>query len=254
MMHNIGGYGMATLSPTIGQAVNYPRWIVDYFCDYLGKSVLEVGLGFSNYQAMYGAEVFVGVDVDADIIALARQNSAAPLVKATLGAPDFAERVAPHTPKGGFDCCICLNTMQYLENEHYGVGQLLEQTRVGGHVCMLIPAHPWLYGPMDHKSMHRHRYSSKQVEALTRHDNARLLRHDYFNCIGGAGWLASNLLMRFFKSREGSSYTLARKVQTDAADRAILFYDLHLVRLSRLLQPLSRHFFGLSHAIVVQRI
>ena len=247
------GLGFATMSDAMGKAVNYPSWIVRHFSPFISGRLLEVGLGFANYQPLYSVDAFVGADIDGEVVAAATKKfSQSSFVQAELGSKEFAPKVFRSIAGRKFDTCVCFNTLQYLEDERFGVKQLLDVIRVGGHVCVLVPANQFLYGSLDRGSHHRYRYSRSKAKEICSHDCAEIISFQYFNAVGGITWGGYNLV-QFIRNRFQLLCKSEELILASGGEAGADFFDRHLVSISKLLQPVFRSFFGLSFAIVLQK-
>lgn len=245
--------GFETLSASMGMAVKYPAWIVQHFSPFISGRLLEVGVGFGNYAPLYPCDDYVGADIDAEVVAAAsRLHDGMTFVQATLGAANFVPRVVGSADGELFDACVCFNTLQYLDDEQHGVSQLLDVLSVGGHVCLLIPAHQFLFGALDRGSRHRYRYSKSTAREICSHENATIVSLRFFNPVGGIVWGGYNALQFLLERLRPPAESSDVSTGSDG-ERGAEIFDRYLVVPSRVLQPFCWAFFGLSLAIVLQK-
>jgi hypothetical protein len=108
--------------------------------------------------------------------------------------------------------------------------------RSGGSLCVLSPAHPWLFSEFDARIGHHRRYSRAALVALTPpRTRLRLVR--YLDSVGLGASLANRLLLRSPKPTRSQ----------------ILFWDRLMVPLSRPLDWLLRYRLGKSILAVWER-
>ena len=58
-------------------------------------------------------------------------------------------------------------------------------------VAVLVPAHPWLFGRLDHRFGHHRRYARAGLRALIAATGAELESLRSFNLLGVPGWLVA---------------------------------------------------------------
>jgi len=231
--------GGATFSSGMEAATNYNTWIVEGFAPFIGKAVLEVGVGHGNFAKLlerYGAS-YVGVDIDPALVENARAaNPGNRYLTADVTAPEILEAT-----KGlHFDTVLACNVLEHLSDDGAAVRNLLTLLPRGGHLLIYVPAFTGLYNALDRLAGHHRRYSRESVAALVPPDLGGIVRLDYVNPIGGLGWWLTGVL------RPGLS-------DLDQVNGQIALFDRYIVPLSRLLSPPLAKIFGQSIAAVVRR-
>jgi hypothetical protein len=88
---------------------------------------------------------------------------------------------------------------------------------------------------------HFRRYTTRRLRELLSNQPVEIVRLNYFNPIGGLGWLANRL------KRHNS-------LNDSAVNGQIVLFDKYVVPLSRALDPLSRNFFGQSVICIARRL
>ena len=101
--------------------------------------------------------------------------------------------------------------------------------RPGGHVVALSPAHQSLYTPFDAAIGHHRRYSKKTIAALTP-SGLRLVRLRYLDAVGMLASLGNRLILN----------------QNMPTAKQVALWDGVLVRLSRLVDPVTAYSLGKS--------
>jgi len=221
------------MSSALPEAVNYHRWILDLIRPYAAGYLLEVGFGYGQYTRPLAALVdrLVAIDVDPRCLAIGQSlPENVELMLADLSEEDFAARVG----EGRHDAAVCLNVLEHLEDDLGALCSLAACLRPGGHLLLLVPAHPALYGPMDKMAGHFRRYTRSGLRAQFEGAGLGLRVLSYVNPLGGLGWWVN---ARFGKPTGLSDPSI---------NRQILWFDRYVQPLSRLLTPLAARFFGQS--------
>ena len=128
---------------------------------------------------------------------------------------------------------VCLNVIEHIEDDAKAVTNLARALEPGGHLLIIVPALELLFNDLDRLAGHHRRYSRDQMRSRLEAAGLDVVRCDYFNSIGGLGWLANRAL------RHGS-------LNDKAVNSQISLFDKWLVPLSRLADPATRSFFGQS--------
>lgn len=225
--------GSATMSSAMRDAVNYHRWVIDLIRPHIGRSLLEIGFGFGQYTRALAplVERLVAIDVAPELL---ETDSPLPphveLLVADLSREDFPDRVG----RQAFDSAICLNVLEHIEDDAHSLRLIRETLEPGGRLVLQVPAHPALYGDMDALAGHHRRYTRSSLGVVLRGAGFAVQDMAYSNPIGGLGWWLNAKLVR------------TRDLSAPIIDRQILFFDRYIQPISRLLDPLTRGFFGQS--------
>jgi SAM-dependent methyltransferase len=177
----------------------YLDWQLEAFRPHLGRRVLEIGCGVGGIVELLGPrELVYGIDVEADVLEYARRRFRA-RPECRFACADFGtlapERLAELRAQR-FDTVIAVNVLEHIRDD-VGALQTVESLLVpGGVLALLVPAHPWLYGPYDELDGHFRRYSKAYLRAILRHTGLRERRMRYFNALGAVGWFVQYRLLR----------------------------------------------------------
>lgn len=228
----------STMSSAIGDADNYTGWIVDVFQPYVGHNLLEIGTGFGNYRQHFpDVEKYTSVDIDSEAIARAAAGDpAGKYVCADASSADFAARF----PEGSFDTVMCANVLEHIPEHEAAAANMFRALVKGGHLLLFVPAHMSLYNDMDRLAGHLRRYTKETLGRVLAPLGGTMVKLRYFNSIGGLGWWV-NRLRRYDSLNDG------------AINGQIRIFDKYIVPVSRMIDPLSRGFFGQSLIAVVRK-
>lgn len=226
-----------TFSSSMGQAHNYRRWLADSFGPYLGRNLLEVGIGDGGFADLLPQGTrYTGLDIDPELVRLASRE----LPRHTFLEADVCDRsLTARLGAGAYDTVLCCNVLEHLEDDGLALGNMVDLLAVGGHLLLFVPALPALFNDLDRCAGHLRRYTLADLPARLP-DPVQPLKLHYFNPLGGIGWWLNRWLRH--DSLEGAK-----------VERQVLFFDRFVLPLSRLLTPVTRRFFGQSLICVARK-
>jgi SAM-dependent methyltransferase len=226
------------MTAAVAEADNYTQWILEELSAFIGKRALEVGAGYGNLKKFIrNAETYVSVDISEEAIARAREKDPdGAYVVADISEDSLSQRLSGQT----FDSVICLNVLEHIENDAATVARLAALLAPGGTLLLLAPAFEMLYNDLDRLAGHHRRYNARGARILAEAAGLTVLKLDYFNPVGGSGWLVNSL----FTHNDLNSKTMNQQVR---------LFDRYLVPISKALNPLTRKFFGQSLIMVGQK-
>lgn len=223
--------GAETYSSAMADAKNYIAWILASFSDYLAAPVLEIGVGHGSYASVLrGYGDYIGIDIDPASVEEGRQQfPGLDLRVSDITRPEFVALANERKVR----TIVCLNVIEHIEDDRKAVTNLARALQPGGHLLVIVPALELLFNDLDRMAGHHRRYTRAQMRSRLADAGLEIVRCDYFNSIGGLGWLANRAL------RHGS-------LNDKAVNSQILLFDKWLVPLSRLADPATRKVFGQS--------
>jgi 2-polyprenyl-3-methyl-5-hydroxy-6-metoxy-1,4-benzoquinol methylase len=205
--------GDATMTPEMLNASNYYRWTVSQFQPYLGERVLDIGGGYgSHLQSIVesGRPVF-SIDLSESSVEYMRERfrdfpnfSAAPL---DFGSQDDLQ----HLIDQHFDTITCMNVLEHIEDD-LATLRLMHTLlrRQQGMLFLQVPAHPWLYGSLDHQAGHYRRYSRAYLRSILQQAGFTIERLYHFNSFGVLPWFINARILR--QRLESDSMNLQVKI------------------------------------------
>jgi SAM-dependent methyltransferase len=164
---------------------NYNHWIADACRPFLGYINIEVGCGIGNVMQHLGGNV-VGMDVDEKRCALANALTNLPTFTASLTEPS----------KVLYNTVVCVNVLEHLPDDLAALKSIRSMLVPGGHLCLFVPAHPWLLGSVDRAVGHYRRYTMAGLRSKMVDAGFTVTEMHWFNPVGILGWAANNLLRR----------------------------------------------------------
>jgi SAM-dependent methyltransferase len=227
-----------TFSSAIADAHNYMDWIVDTMRPYFGRDVLEIGIGHGSYYEYLGKlGSYRGVDIDPDNVANSRARYPdGSFDRADICSEEFRSRFAP----GSVDTVVCCNVIEHIEDDNRAVSNMANALAPAGHLLVLVPALQQLYGDLDRLAGHHRRYDKALMRKACAGAPVEILELRYFNPIGGLAWWVN-------------SFARHRSLDGSAVNAQIRIFDRYVLPVSRLVDPLTRGFFGQSLICVARK-
>jgi SAM-dependent methyltransferase len=228
----------ATFSSAIADAHNYMDWIIGTMRPYFGRDVLEIGIGHGSYYEYLGKlGRYRGVDIDPDNVT----NSRARYPGGNFALADItSEQFKADFPPGSVDTVVCCNVIEHIEDDNLAVANMVRALNPGGHLLLLVPALQQLYGDLDRLAGHHRRYNKPLMLKACAGHPIEILELRYFNPIGGLAWWIN-------------SFAKHDSLDNTAVNAQIRIFDKYVLPVSRLVDPLTRSFFGQSLICVARR-
>ena len=110
----------------------------------------------------------------------------------------------------------------------------------GGHLLILVPALQQLYGDLDRLAGHYRRYHKSSMLKACGGAPIEILKLCYFNPIGGLAWWVNSLARH-------------ESLDDGAVNAQIRIFDKYVLPASRLIDPLTREFFGQSLICIARK-
>jgi SAM-dependent methyltransferase len=226
----------STFSSSLESAENYQRWLARTFAPYLGRSILEIGMGhgaLSEYLATN--RNYIGLDIDGALVRHARTRYPdREFIEADIRGPGFVEQLAGRQT----ETVVCVNVLEHVADDRGAVHDMLSLVSPGGHLILFVPAFRRLYTSLDQLAGHLRRYTVHDVRVLFDAVPDRIVRLEYFNPLGAVGWWLNGLVKHSSLEAEGVT-------------RQVRFFDRVVLPMSRGLNKATRHHFGQSVLCVV---
>ena len=172
------------------------RWMVKQMAPFLGQRVLEAGSGIGNLsQLLLNCKRLACLDIDPFYIErLGRRFGHLPHV--SFHKTDLHTIADDHGLKSArLDTVVCVNVLEHVRDDDEVLRGFYDLLEPGGHACLLAPAHPWLYAPIDEALGHFRRYTRDELEGKLRSAGFEVVRSQGFNRLGTLGWLVSGKLL-----------------------------------------------------------
>jgi SAM-dependent methyltransferase len=218
-------------------AKNYFAWQARLVKPALGRRVVEVGCGVGNFtRILLDREAVIAVDIEPRCIQRLQERFAGcanvhPVV-CDVSSTDFSDLARFRA-----DSCVALNVLEHVADDAGALRRMASVVAPGGHIVLLTPAFPSLYGPIDRNLGHHRRYSRGGIAKLARTAGLEPVKIHYVNAIGFFGWWANAHVWR----REAQSAGQIR------------IFDRFVAPVSSRIESLVRPPFGQSLFVVLRR-
>jgi len=233
----------STFSAAMLEAEGYNKWILSYYSQYIQDKFLEIGLGHGAFYRYLPQEIkqYVGVDIDEALVNHARSlHSSNQYFQADLASNDFLGHIHQGGQENKFKTIICFNVLEHIENHQIALENMLNTLSAGGHILLFVPAFQALYTELDRLAGHYRRYTISTLRCLTERCEGEIVEWSYFNFIGGIGWWVNKFMAH-------------QSLNDQAVNTQIRFFNKFILPLSKLIQPLTRKFFGQSLYAIIRK-
>ena len=177
----------------------YNRWLHDRFDGYLGRRILEVGSGVGN-QTRYFADRdrVVASDIEPHYVReLQNKFEKTGSVRVASFQFPLTEANKEDLRRERIDTIVCLNVLEHIEDHENTLRDFAAILPAGGHLVLLVPSMPGLYGTLDVNLNHFRRYDKEPLRALLEGSGFQVETLRYMNRIAVPGWwLNSRVLKR----------------------------------------------------------
>ncbi len=175
----------------LSEARNYRAAICRLFAPHLSGDILEVGAGIGQ---MLG-----------DVITICRPTSVAAvepdsrfiptLRTAVPGAEIWAGSEQDIPEDRRFDAIYAINVLEHIADDRAELANWNRRIKPCGTVCLLVPARPELYAPIDADFGHHRRYTKRELESKLAEAGFVSAKVRYFNMVGYFAWLINFRLL-----------------------------------------------------------
>lgn len=176
----------------------YNRWLHERFDAYLGQRILEVGSGIGN-QTRYFAdrERVIASDIDPFYLSTLQQrfgkqsNIRLASFRFPLSDTDHQDLASERV-----DTIVCLNVLEHIEDHASTLRDFARVLPSGGHLVLIVPAMPALYGSLDKHLSHYRRYELEPLRLLLADAGFEADTLRYVNRLAVFGWWLSSRVLR----------------------------------------------------------
>ncbi len=172
------------------EAVNYNKWIIEQFSDYLqGEDLLEIGCGLGNITSHFADKFRVtAVDIQQNYLDYVKNKFKIKTFKYDLSKKPYFNRE--------FDSVYSLNVLEHIKNQEKALKNIHKALKDNGRLVILVPAFNWLFGSLDKEIYHYRRYTKKSLRRVLEKTGFSVSRTMYFNVFGIPGWFLNGRILK----------------------------------------------------------
>jgi SAM-dependent methyltransferase len=183
-------------------------WMYEQCSQFVEGAVTEVGAGIGTFSARLLAQPGV-----TKLLLIEPEPACAEILARTFnGDPRVSvaremlpDSLALKSCSGEVDFLLCQNVLEHIDEDGPAVRAMAEALRPGGHLTLLVPAHPRLYGNLDRAYGHCRRYTRERLRGVVCGAGLEVTDLYSFNLLGVPGWWVNR-----FRRSPGISRTSLR--------------------------------------------
>jgi SAM-dependent methyltransferase len=169
-------------------------WMFEQFEDDVRGRVLEVGAGIGTFT-----EIMLRKPID-HLLAMEPWEPCVEYLNREFGGNErvtVLDESLPGAPSlegkdGTVDFILCQNVLEHIGDHQGALDAMSAALRPGGRLHLLVPANPWLYGPLDKSYDHFRRYTKGGVRERLMLAGLEVDDLYSFNALGLPGWWVQN--------------------------------------------------------------
>jgi len=191
---------MTTLTrlETLSAADRFNDEVWDRVESFIGTEILEVGMGIGIFteKLLARGKVF-GVEIVPEFVDEAKRRLGAnrpglDYLVTDIGAPTLHDSLRGRA----FDTIVCMNVLEHIEDDRGTLKRLLSMLSSGGRLILVVPAHRWLFNPLDANDGHFRRYERAELNEKLSEAGFNVIHESTFNLFGIAGWFLNGTILR----------------------------------------------------------
>ncbi len=166
-------------------------WMYEQCVPFVGGEVAEIGAGIGTFSERLAAHPDVSrlllVEPEhacAEALAHTFENDP----RVTVARETLPASQALGARAGNIDFLLCQNVLEHTAEEGPAVRAMADALRPAGHLTLLVPAHPRLYGNLDRVYGHHRRYTRERLRSLVVDAGLEMEDLYSFNLLGVPGW------------------------------------------------------------------
>jgi SAM-dependent methyltransferase len=192
--HDVGALTLRRM----GRLQEYNRWLHDRFDAYLGTRILEVGSGVGN-QTRYFAdrERVVASDIEPHYVReLKTRFERTRNVRVASFEFPLDEAAQQDLRAERINTIVCMNVLEHIEDDTNTLKDFAKILPEGGHLVLLVPSMPSLFGTLDVNLNHFRRYDKEPLRQLLQSCGFEVETLNYMNRLGVFGWWLNSRVLR----------------------------------------------------------
>lgn len=166
-------------------ANNYHEWILSLFRPYLQNRVVEVGAGVGSFSELLLKEPI------RDLIAIEPSKAMYAELQKRVRDP----RIQAHNAffadlhfQNRFECVMYVNVLEHIDKDEAELVAAYQALSQGGHLCIFVPALPFLMSAHDKSIGHFRRYTKCSLFRKVTNAGFEIKSGGYFDIAGIGPW------------------------------------------------------------------
>jgi SAM-dependent methyltransferase len=179
---------------TLARAKRLADWMFEQFAWAASGMAVEVGAGIGTFS-----ERLLDAGVES-LLLIEPEEACADVLADRFGDDPRVRLVREQLPDAyslveqpeSFDFVLCQNVLEHVREDGRSVAVMASVLRPGGRLCVLVPAGPRLFGPLDRVYGHERRYTRESLRAVVEGAGLRIIDLYSFNALAIPGWWVKN--------------------------------------------------------------
>lgn len=190
--------GLETLE-AISKANRFNQWMFDRIAPYCKGRILEIGSGIGNiskYHVEAGNDISL-TDIRDNYIQFLENKfnqTQADIFKLDIVHKNFETAFSEHLES--YDSVFSLNVVEHIKDDALAIRNIHKMLKKDGHIIILVPAYQALYNSFDVALEHYRRYTADSLSELIKNEGFELIKTNYFNAAGMAGWWFTGSILK----------------------------------------------------------
>lgn len=211
------------MSSGLESAGNYHRWNFRWIEPHVRGRILDIGGGTGNHLVFLRHAEIVSIDLSPEAVDELRARHK-DLPNWSFEAGDITDdELVRRLGPASFDTVLSCNVFEHIPQDELAFAHAARLLKPGGHLVLLLPAHPSLYGSMDKLAGHFRRYTRESAAARLAAAGLTQVELRYVNLVGALGWYVNN---RLVTHRDLSAPAINRQIRM--FDRLLIPALMHL--------------------------
>lgn len=166
-------------------------WMYEQFEPYVGASTVEIGAGIGTFSERLAAHPGLR-----ELLLIEPEPPCAEVLARDFAGDSrvtVAPEMLPESPAllertGRVDFVLCQNVLEHIDEEVPALTAMAAALKPGGHLTLLVPAHPRLFGNLDRLYGHHRRYTRQHLREVVTGAGLQIDQLYSFNMLGVPGW------------------------------------------------------------------
>ena len=169
----------------LSEARNYRDALVREFRPYLNGNVLEVGAGVGHLT-----KELRKLDAVNSVCAVEPNESFCERIRASFPDQQVVQGTIDNLDRAqNWSAILSVNVLEHIEDDEAELRNYRELlASKGGTLCLLVPARPEIYAPIDEDFGHFRRYTREELKSKLEKAGFSIIRLRYYNLVGYFAW------------------------------------------------------------------